>query len=315
MSDHNKSEDVEISSSSDVNSINIPQIGINLNFQAHFDALPPIVMPNHQGQFAAQTQAQSLAVSLESMNLQAEPQYISPQENNLLNQSQAKEDEKSEVKEEKKSQAKEDEKSEVKEEKKSQAKEDEKSEVKEEKKSQAKEDEKSEVKEEKKSQAKEEEEKKDSKSQSKNGNFLFVDEDALSKMGNNIDSLAKNINSLVSKMDESSTNIAPLSNNINSFVIKIGQSVDETKKLNDNYSSLISEMKESNENILKEMKSSNENIIKEMKSSNENTLKEIKALNENQVRLLNILAGKESPEKKDGGNIKEEIDINKTFFY
>ena len=283
MSDHNKSEDVEISSSSDVNSINIPQIGINLNFQAHFDALPQIVMPNHQGQFAAQTQAQSLAVSLESMNLQAEPQYISPQENNLLNQSQAKEDEKSEVKEEKKSQAKEDEKSEV--------------------------------KEEKKSQAKEEEEKKDSKSQSKNGNFLFVDEDALSKMGNNIDSLAKNINSLVSKMDESSTNIAPLSNNINSFVIKIGQSVDETKKLNDNYSSLISEMKESNENILKEMKSSNENIIKEMKSSNENTLKEIKALNENQVRLLNILAGKESPEKKDGGNIKEEIDINKTFFY
>ena len=267
MSDHNKSEDVEISSSSDVNSINIPQIGINLNFQAHFDALPPIVMPNHQGQFAAQTQAQSLAVSLESMNLQAEPQYISPQENNLLNQSQAKEDEKSEVKEEKKSQAK------------------------------------------------EEEEKKDSKSQSKNGNFLFVDEDALSKMGNNIDSLAKNINSLVSKMDESSTNIAPLSNNINSFVIKIGQSVDETKKLNDNYSSLISEMKESNENILKEMKSSNENILKEMKSSNENTLKEIKALNENQVRLLNILAGKESPEKKDGGNIKEEIDINKTFFY
>ena len=52
--------------------------------------------------------------------------------------------------------------------------------------------------------------------------------------------------------------------------------MDETKKLKDNYSSLINEMK----------------------SSNEKTLNEIKALNENQVRLLNILAGRESPEKK-----------------
>ena len=32
MSDHNKSEDVEISSSSDVNSININQNGIDPNF-------------------------------------------------------------------------------------------------------------------------------------------------------------------------------------------------------------------------------------------------------------------------------------------
>ena len=93
------------------------------------------------------------------------------------------------------------------------------------------------------------------KAKKRSGHFSFVDEDSLFKIGNNINYLANNINSLPKK---------------------IGQYVDETKKLKDNCSSLINEMK----------------------SSNEKTLNEIKTLNENQVRLLNILAGNESPEKK-----------------
>ena len=308
MSEKTKSEDVEGSQSSGPHSINIAQNVINPSVHNYFDAIPQNVLLNQQGQVHAQTQEQSLVVSLKSDNPQDESQYIFSQENNILYQkkiTQVKEDEDKEkitqVKEdedkEKKTQVKEDEDKE----KITQVKEDEDKE----KITQVKEDEDKEkitqVKEdedkEKKAQVNEvkngseEKEKHESKSRNKSREFLLVDEENISKMGNNIHSLSNNIDSLVLKIDESlvvakktNENLNSLvgeakitNKNLNSLVLKMDESIGEAKKTNENLNSLLLKIDES---------------LSEAKKTNEKTLNEIKALNQNQVRLLEILAGK-----------------------
>ena len=237
MSEKTKSEDVEGSQSSGPHSINIAQNVINPSVHNYFDAIPQNVLLNQQGQVHAQTQEQSLVVSLKSDNPQDESQYIFSQENNILYQK-------------KKTQVKEDE-----------AKE---------KKAQV-----NEVK-----NVFEEKEKEESKSQNKSREFLLVDEENISKMGNNIHSLSNNIDSLVLKIDESLVVAKKTNENLNSLV-------GEAKITNKNLNSLVLKMDES---------------LSEAKKTNEKTLNEIKALNQNQVRLLEILAGKFATQNNNKNN-------------